>query len=342
MPDLVDFLIQHLRLTYGFCLFPFGACAGSFINVVAFRLPRGLHLNTPPSTCARCGQSIRGFDNIPILSWLWLRGRCRDCKAPISIRYLIVETVVAGLWFAVGYKNAENDFGHYQNIGLMMTELLFVSSLLVVVIIDFEFQIVPDEISLGGLVAALIVAGLLPDLHLHNNPEIAGRFPASPVLASLISAFLGALLGGGMLLAMSLVGTLFFRDQIKKAQEDDPEIKSVIGLGDVKLMAFVGAILGWKAMLAGFAVGNCLGALIGAVDKFRSGSWPRSRLDAHKAARLAVFMFGWRWGYRWWSGRSFVPYGPALCTGAMVLVFFRGPILGYFAELFAPLAGAGG
>lgn len=326
-----------MPLAYALGFFIVGASVGSFINVIAYRLPLGMTLLAPPSTCPKCGGLIYGLDNIPIFGWLQLGGKCRKCKQPISLRYPAVEFGCGLLWAAVGWADAANEFGAAQNVGVATTHALFVSALLAAALIDYDYQIIPDEISLGGLVAALAVSGAVPQLHIQHQPELTAAFMSAPKWAQgLLGAFSGALAGGALLYALSLFGTLLFRARIKKAQRDDPDITSAIGLGDVKLMAFAGAVLGWKAVLAGFFVGTLVGAVAGLVEKFGKGRWPAAGEEVKPEffmektfMEFAPLPEKWRTALvcRWQTGESIMPYGPALAAGCFILLVLREPVL---------------
>ncbi len=153
-----------------------GACFGSFLNVVIYRLPRGLSLVSPPSTCPRCDQRIAPYDNVPVLGWLWLRGRCRQCREPISFRYPVVEFLTAGLFVLLAW--------HYGAGLELVPALYFALAMVAVTLIDYDHQIIPDVISLSGIPLGLLSTLVRP----------------LPFLDSL----LGAVLGFGLLLGVAL------------------------------------------------------------------------------------------------------------------------------------------
>ena len=360
MPPLYEYFSAHVPATYALTLLFFGAAVGSFLNVVIFRLPYDISLLSPPSSCPRCGKRIYGLDNLPILSWLILGGRCRHCRAPIPWRYPAPELLTALLWAAAGYQAAAANvqagpaLEHWENIGLLVVQLLFLASLVAIALIDVDHRIIPDELSFGGLVAALIASTALPALHLPYHPEIADAFPGvSPHLVGLLSAFLGALAGGCMLLLVTAAGTLAFRKRLEKIrQTEDPDATTAIGLGDVKLMAFAGALLGWKEILAAFFLGTVVGAVAGIADKLTKGRWPgpEDKVETDfflESSFVAYAPLPERWRkalvFRWQSGDSLMPYGPALCVGLALVLFFRAPILAWFTALLHPqIAGQAG
>lgn len=198
-----------------------GASIGSFLNVCIYRLPRDLSLVSPPSACPHCNTPIQWHDNVPVLGWLLLGGKCRACKAPISPRYPLVELVVGLLWV-----------GSFWAWGLTWEALaaaLFGTLLVGITLTDAEHYIIPDEFTLGGLVLGLA-------LSLRDGTP------------GLMDAGVGAVVGFGTLWAVAWLGEKVFG-------------KEAMGGGDIKMMAMVGAFLGWQgALLTVF-----LGALVGSV-----------------------------------------------------------------------------
>ena len=199
-----------------------GLAIGSFLNVVIHRLPRRESLISPGSRCPSCGYALGAADNVPLLSWLWLGGRCRRCRARISIRYPIVELVTAAIFIA-----------HYYVFGwtpLLAVRLLFASSLVALFAIDLEHHLLPDAITLPGIVAGLLASLFLP-------PGIR-------------DALIGILAGGGVLW---LIGEAYYR----YAGEEG------MGGGDVKMLAMVGAFLGWQLVIVTLVFSSIAGAVIG-------------------------------------------------------------------------------
>ncbi len=199
-----------------------GAILGSFVNVVIHRLPRGESLVRPRSHCPRCGKTIAAFDNVPIASYLLLRGRCRHCRAPIPARYPLVEALGAMLLPAVVLTT--------PLLWLAAANALFALALLAVLFIDYDHRIIPDEITLPGAGLGLLCAWLGP--------------------RPLPDALWGIVLGGGGLLAVALLYQLVAR-------------REGMGLGDVKLMAMVGAFCGWRGALVTIILGSLIGSVIG-------------------------------------------------------------------------------
>ena len=204
-------------------IFTLGACVGSFLNVVVWRLPHGKSLSSPPSHCPKCGHSIRAYDNIPMVSWLLLRGRCRDCQAPISMRYPIVELSTALLFLAVWWR--------VNAIGLPYSVLpgwFFLSAaLFAVALTDIEFRVIPNKVTYTGMILAVMLAAILPRgrvLWVASEangaaPAISGAgiagflFPSiteSPRLAAPVDALCTLFLAWGLLMLVRALGRRFW------------------------------------------------------------------------------------------------------------------------------------
>lgn len=319
-----------LHIIYAAVLFPFGAAMGSFLNVVAYRVPMEMSVVSPPSACPKCGHAIAAVDNIPLLGWLVLGGKCRNCRQPISVRYPLVELATGLLWALVGWRLAGLTYGYYANVFTGLLELAFVSAMVVTFLIDIDYLIILDEISLGGLAVALIASALLPSLHYADVDAVfVARYPvfdhilgdASPWLRGLAVSLTGMAAGLAFSLFIYYAGTWAFRKQIEAAKEEDPDVDSALGLGDVKLMAFYGAFFGWTSILFIFIAGSVLASLIGTVLKIVSG-------DPGGKKGLAGL------GNRWRSSGSVLPFGPFLVAGSLLFLFLGDPILAEFKNLF--------
>lgn len=229
-------------------IFIFGVAIGSFLNVVIHRVPNEESIVFSYSVCPNCKKSIKPYDNIPILSWLILGGKCRNCQNPISPRYLFVEILTGLLFLLVYWSIGFNAF--------LPVVLIFVAVIVSLVFIDAEHMILPNVITYPLLVFALLVrlvfpllfgADYFPDLKIFPLNQMRN----SPVwLVSLVGAVLGAIVGGGFLW---LVGAIW-----KKLRGVD-----AMGLGDVKMMFAVGALLGWRLTLLSIFIGAFAGAIIG-------------------------------------------------------------------------------
>jgi leader peptidase (prepilin peptidase)/N-methyltransferase len=199
-----------------------GAIVGSFLNVCILRWPADQSVISPRSRCPGCGEPITWFDNIPVLSWLLLRARCRYCKTRVSVQYPLVELATAGLWAYMVYRN-----------GLTLEAFrgaVFGTILLGIAMTDARQYLIPDEFTLGGLVIGLLFA-------------VGGGW------AGLGNAALGAGLGFGLLWLVGYVGTLVLKED-------------AMGGGDIKMMAMVGAFLGWQGVLLTIFLGALFGTLI--------------------------------------------------------------------------------
>ena len=252
------FLAQQLltsddgsSLPFAFFLFAVtavGAIIGSFLNVVIHRVPRDESIVFPSSHCPQCGAGIKPYDNIPVLGYLVLRGRCRACRAPIPARYPAVEALTAILFALV--------FFHTGLTLALPFQLVFVAMLVALVFIDAEHMILPNVITYPGLVFALIARVFVPNLD--GVGWLAGGIMAGwPAWAiSLAGAVVGALVGGG---SLWLVGWLWKRLRGVEA----------MGLGDVKMMFMVGAFLGWPLTVLTIFLGVVTGSAAGVVMMLR-------------------------------------------------------------------------
>ncbi len=201
-----------------------GLAIGSFLNVCIHRLPRKGSIVQPPSSCPNCGYVLRWIDNIPVASYVLLGGRCRQCRTKISIRYPIVEVVTA-IVFVVHYLVLGPDI-------LLVPRLLFACAMIVLFAIDLEHHLLPNVITLPGIIVGLAFSVILPP--------------------GLVDALIGALVGGGILW---LIGEAYYR---YSGQEG-------MGGGDVKMLAMIGAFLGWPQVILTLVLSSILGALIGAL-----------------------------------------------------------------------------
>ena len=204
-------------------VFLFGLVAGSFVNVVIHRLPRGESVVFPGSHCPSCGASIRAFDNVPVLSWLVLGGKCRDCRAPIAARYPMVELANAALWLAVFLRAPE--WGDFASGAFLC------SACLALLAIDAEFRILPDRITLTGIAVGLALSFFSQR-----------RTP--------LSAFAGAALGAGGLYLLA-----FAYEKWKNVEG--------MGMGDVKMLGMIGALLGLPGMVVTILIASLSGSLVG-------------------------------------------------------------------------------
>lgn len=236
--------------TYFVVFAVFGLIVGSFLNVCIYRIPRGESVVTPGSHCPRCGKAVRPWDNVPVLAWVWLGGRCRDCREPISLEYPLVETLNAAAWFACAWK--------WGISPPAFVNALFVSALIVLVFIDYHHQLLPNVITLPGSVAGVLLSSL-QDPEYYGDPisgRLAGIFASvSPdFLLRWIEPLAGSLLGA-LLVAGALRAIAFGYERLRKQEG--------LGMGDVKMMLMVGAFLGWRLALLTIFLGAFTGLLAG-------------------------------------------------------------------------------
>jgi leader peptidase (prepilin peptidase) / N-methyltransferase len=225
-----------------------GALVGSFLNVVIHRIPRGESIVFPNSRCPACSNAIRPYDNIPIVSYTLLRGRCRTCQAPISIRYPAVELLTALLYFSVVFA---------RGISVAtIFDLVFLTAIVALIFIDAEHMLLPNVITYPGIVLALVARLVLPILlgptAFDDLPGLsAGLFAGFPLWASsVLAGVLGAIVGGG---SLWLVGWIW--EKVRGVE--------AMGLGDVKMMFMVGAYLGWRLTILTIFIGVFAGSLVG-------------------------------------------------------------------------------
>jgi len=221
-----------MTLLFPIAAFAVGAIVGSFLNVVIHRYPREESIVFPPSKCPQCSTPIKPYDNVPILSYVWLRGRCRACKAPFSARYPLVELANALFYLAI-----------FQRTGLspgFIPVAALVSMTIVLIFIDLEIQILPDVIDLPGVAIGLVVGAM------HFGAMYDGLLLSKTLLESVA----GAITGAGILLTIALSYKL-----IRKVEG--------MGLGDVKMMAMLGAVLGWEPLFPLLLIASISGAIVG-------------------------------------------------------------------------------
>jgi leader peptidase (prepilin peptidase)/N-methyltransferase len=204
-------------------IFVFGAVIGSFLNVCIYRIPRSKSIVKPNSFCPNCEKPIRFYDNIPIVSYILIGGKCRQCGTKISIRYPFVELMTAVVYLMISSRWGLSFESFIQ--------MFFVSLLIVISFIDYDFQIIPDILSVGGLIIGFIIAFVRPGF-------------------SFKEALYGVLLGGGVLFVIA------YGYQIIMKREG-------MGGGDIKLLAMIGSFLGLKGVIFSLVGGSIIGTLVG-------------------------------------------------------------------------------
>src|ERR1051325_6768 len=233
-----------------------GAIIGSFLNVIVHRLPREESIVFPNSRCPHCGTAIKPYDNIPVISYLILRGRCRACGASISARYPAVEAFTALLYVAVFLRDGATP--------ALPFDLLFTTALVALIFIDAEHMILPNAITYPGIIFAILARLIIP--YLMGRPffdDLEAHMTGAPAgwpmwAASLVGAGVGALAGGG---SLWLMGWLWERLRGVEA----------MGLGDVKMMFMVGAYLGWRLTTVTIFLAVLTGSLTGITLMLRRG-----------------------------------------------------------------------
>lgn len=244
-----------------------GLAIGSFLNVAIHRLPRGESLVSPGSRCPSCGDSLRPFDNVPVLSYVVLRGRCRQCRLRISPRYPLVELATAALFVV-----------HYMVFGwtpLLAVRLVLAAAMVALFAIDLEHHLLPDAITLPGIVLGLLASLFLP-------PGIR-------------DALIGVLVGGGVLW---LIGEAYYRYSGEEG----------MGGGDVKMLAMIGAFLGWELVIVTLVLSSITGSLVGLL--------------------LIVTKRG--------GMKYALPYGTFLAIAAVIASVYGAPIVSWYTGLYYP------
>jgi leader peptidase (prepilin peptidase)/N-methyltransferase len=252
-----------------FAIFFLGLSIGSFLNVVIYRMPREMSIVYPPSTCPVCKNQIKWYDNIPIVSYIILKGRCRFCKTPISIRYPIVE-FITGICALISYLK----FGFTTEF---VFTFYFLASMVALSFIDWDFKIIPDEINYLGLLSGLIFAGI-------KSYQLKEFTP-------LIDCVIGAIVGSGFLFLI-----FYFYLKVRKIEG--------LGLGDVKLLAFVGSYVGWFGALFTIFFGSVLGLV--------------ASLYFMKKEKNDDFM------------KLEIPFGPFLALAGVIYMFFGEKIYSFY------------
>lgn len=247
-------------------IFFLGACIGSFLNVCIYRIPAELSIVSPPSRCPQCETKIRWWQNIPIVSWLFLRGKCATCKEKISVRYLLVETLTGLLFLKI--------FTMFALHPATLVFWVFAAALVTLTFIDLDHQIIPDVISLPGIILGFATVSLTPTTGWSDS-------------------ILGILLGGGSLWLIAITYEFLTKNE-------------GMGGGDIKLLAMIGAFLGWKAILPVIFISSCLGTLVGVPLMLRQGA----------------------------NGKLAIPFGPFLSAAALIWFFWGELLLRWYLGFF--------
>ena len=254
------------KISGGILFFLLGSLLGSFANVLIFRIPKGMNFIFISSFCDHCKKKIKWFENIPLLSWIFLRGMCSSCKKKIPLRYLFVELLTGFLFLSL--------FLHFGLKWILLEYLIFVFGLIVVSFIDFDHMILPDSFTLSGIAIGLTGA-------IFNSERL------------FLDALFGCLLGGGSLLIMAL-----FYFAIRKEEG--------LGGGDVKLLAWIGSLLGWKAIPFVIISSSLIGSIVGLFIALKTKG----------------------------GLKTMIPFGPYLSLGGILYIFFGFSIGKWYLSLF--------
>lgn len=253
---------QYIAIIFALTL---GLCVGSFLNVLIYRLPLEKSVIRPASACPNCGIPIRGYDNIPVLSYLLLRGKCRRCQSRISLRYPLLELVTGLLSLAIFFR--------YGVSWACLFYFMFVAALIAIIFIDFDHQIIPDVITYPGIAVGFISSLLLPNITYRDS-------------------LIGIIMGGGILYLIAL-------GYLALAKREG------MGGGDIKLLAMIGAFLGWQALPFTILSSAFLGSVVGIIAMLKTG----------KDTRMAI------------------PFGPFLSIGAILYLFWGKAVTQWYLGL---------
>ena len=298
-------------------IFVFGLAFGSFLNVCIYRLPLGLSVVTPRSACPECKQPIAFYDNLPVLSWLILGGRCRHCKSKISPRYLMIELLTGLLFLAC-----------YWHFGLTLSTLkycTFAFLLLGLIFTDAETKLLPDKMTLPGLALGLIFSLLVPvnDLASQFLPGMVSLPFSGDILGrllSLVDSLLGAVLGASFIYG---AGAIYLRWRGTEG----------MGFGDVKLMAMVGAFLGIKLTVFTIFTASVAGSFFGLTTVFVVWLKRTHRFAKRLANAQAARRRGWQSAQVVYRNYQ-MPFGVFLGTMALVAFFFGNRFLHWYGGLW--------
>jgi leader peptidase (prepilin peptidase) / N-methyltransferase len=252
-------------------VFIFGTIVGSFLNVCIARIPKKESVISPPSHCPKCNAGIPFYWNIPLLSYVFLRGRCRACSQPISPRYFLVELLMGVMALALYYQ-FRLDFEFFVGF-------VFIAALIVISFIDLDVRIVPDVISLPGIICGLALS-VVSYFVIGGDRDL----PPSP-----LSSLIGIIAGGGFLLA-----TAWLYEKVTGVDG--------MGGGDIKLLAMIGAFLGWPSIPITLFIASLVGSVVGLTCMLVTGA----------GRRLAL------------------PFAPFLCSGAVLFIFFGDALIQFY------------
>ena len=286
---------KGLMAICGFFSFWLGACVASFLNVVAWRLPRGESIVSPPSHCPKCNAPIRWWQNVPILSWLALRGKCAKCREPISPRYIVVELLGGCLFLAaflhiMGMPDRELVFEYAGRVVPLAVWWIWISLMIVGSVIDFDHKLLPDFVTVGGMILG-VARWTFYCLSFRNfRPDFTNLRMYMPLMVSIA----GLAFGFGLLWLVRYFGSKAFK-------------REAMGMGDVFLMGAVGALFGPVAVIVTLILSSLFGSVVGL------------SAVALSKTKLGRFME--------------IPYGPYICLGCLVWMFWGTELVNAYMEV---------
>ncbi|MCD6385495.1 prepilin peptidase [Candidatus Sumerlaeota bacterium] len=326
--DSINFFSSEFFWYHSFMVFLMGTLVGSFLNVCIYRIPAKKSIVFPNSYCYSCGSPIRWYDNIPLLSYIILRGRCRDCAARISPRYFFIELLTGIIFFLsfwrLGYTWATPIY------------IVFICYFIIATFTDFDHWIIPDSISIGGFFLALLVALVVPSFYKGLIITRAGPFSGF-YFASFLNALVGGAVGFGLLYIIGVIGSWVFQ-------------KEAMGGGDIKLFALVGALLGWKNTLLVIALSSFIGATVGLIlilvehiafkNKRRTlqvdDSEPSTRTqpNADELSHLNEILAKLDKAHKGVSLSRAIPFGPYIAIASIIVILWHTEITNALNYLF--------
>lgn len=327
--------LQMPEIFFATVSFVFGSVVGSFLNVCIYRIPRGESIVYPASRCPKCSHSIQWYDNIPIISWFILRGKCRHCGESISWQYPLVESLTAVLFLLI--------FLRFRFVWATPIYMAFTAALILVAFVDFAEWIIPDEVTLPGIPLALICA-LLATWHPDSGLRVLGA--TNPVFDAIIGIEAG--------------GVLFLLDKLARLMLNKPGM----GGGDIKLLAMIGGLLGWGGAFLTVFVAAVFGSLIGLIVLLVTKKQEEESADASLSSTKKIGFGDWygmpgtilitaTFSFLAMFGRKktepdsskneddedahkitlaghYLPFGPYLCLGALVVMFYGKEIVDFY------------
>jgi len=307
----------HLDPVLATAIFVLGLAFGSFLNVCIYRLPRGLSTVTPRSACPHCKQLIAFYDNMPIVSWLILRGRCRQCKAPISPRYLLIELLTGALFLlCYWYFGSTLATLKYCAFGFLILGLIFT---------DAETKLLPDKLTLTGLALGILFSLIVP-LNDLISQFLLGVFnlpfsgDVSARIFSLLDSLVGAIVGASFIYG---AGAIYLRWRGAEG----------MGFGDVKLMAMIGAFLGLKLTVFTIFTASLAGSLFGVTTVLLVWLKRTHRFSKKLANAAAARARAWQSAQLVFRGYQ-MPFGVFLGSMALLALFFGDRFLRWYGRLW--------